>query len=84
MGERQTWSNDPHRKERPATLGSTLAAHLSLIVWCKACRHQVEPDVAEQVERYGAGLSLPDWAARLRCSECGSREVDFVVSGGRR
>ena len=50
---------------RPATLGSTLAAHLCLIVWCKACRHQVEPDVAEQVERYGAGLTLPDWAARL-------------------
>jgi hypothetical protein len=27
----------------PATLGSTLAAHLCLIVWCKACRHQVSP-----------------------------------------
>jgi hypothetical protein len=27
---------------RPATLGSTLAAHLQLIVWCKECRHQVE------------------------------------------
>ena len=40
---------------RPATLGSTLAAHLQLIVWCKDCRHQVEPDVSEQVERYGSG-----------------------------
>jgi hypothetical protein len=69
---------------RPATLGSTLAAHLCLIVWCKACRHQVEPDVAEQVERYGAGLALPDWAARLVCSKCGRQEVDFVVSGSRR
>ena len=69
---------------RPATLGSTLAAHLCLIVWCKACRHQVEPDVAEQVERYGAGLTLPDWAARLVCSRCGGRAVDFVVSGARR
>jgi hypothetical protein len=69
---------------RPATLGSTLAAGLVLIVWCKDCRHQVEPDVAEQVERYGAGLTLLEWAARLRCGKCGSREVDFVVSGGRR
>jgi hypothetical protein len=68
----------------PATLGSSLAAHLQLIVWCKACRHQVEPDVAEQVERYGAGLALPDWAARLVCSRCGSRAVDFIVSGARR
>jgi hypothetical protein len=52
---------------RPATLGSTLAAHLCLIVWCKACRHQVGPDVAEQVERYGPDLSLPEWAVRLVC-----------------
>ena len=69
---------------RPATLGSALAAHLALIVWCKDCRHQVEPDIAEQVERYGAELTLLEWAGRLRCRECGSREVDFVVSGGQR
>src|SRR5215212_5233581 len=54
---------------RPATLGSTLAAHLALIVWCKECRHQVEPDVSEQVERYGAELILPEWAAHIRCGE---------------
>jgi hypothetical protein len=65
----------------PATLGTTLAAHLTLIVWCKACRHQVEPDVAEQVERYGAELPLEEWAARLVCSRCGRQNVDFVVSG---
>jgi hypothetical protein len=65
----------------PATLGSTLAAHLRLIVWCKACRHQVEPDIAEQVDRYGAALPLPEWSTRLICSVCGSQEVDFVVRG---
>lgn len=43
---------------RPATLGRILATHLRLIVWCKACRHQAEPDVAELVERYGAGSSI--------------------------
>ncbi len=68
----------------PATLGTTLAAHLILIVWCKACRHQVEPDVTEQVERYGAGLPLLEWVERLVCSRCGSRDVDFVVSGDSR
>jgi cbb3-type cytochrome oxidase cytochrome c subunit len=45
---------------RPATLGSTLAVHLYLIVWCKACRHQVEPALAEQVERYGAETVVAD------------------------
>ena len=40
----------------PATLGSTLAAHLRLIAWCNACGHQAEPDVAQLVERYGGDL----------------------------
>lgn len=28
--------------------------------------------------------SYPNWSERLVCSACGSREVDFVVSGERR
>jgi hypothetical protein len=38
----------------PATLGSTAAAHARLIVWCRDCRHKVEPDPAALAERYGA------------------------------
>jgi hypothetical protein len=38
----------------PMTLGNAAAAHVRLIVWCKACGHQVEPDPAEMVARYGA------------------------------
>lgn len=49
----------------PATLGSTAAAHLRLIVWCEDCRHQVEPDPAEMAERYGAETTVPDQAARV-------------------
>jgi Zn finger protein HypA/HybF involved in hydrogenase expression len=44
-----------------------------LIVWCKQCRHRVEPDPAEQAER-----------ERLVCSRCGGREIDMVVTGERR
>jgi hypothetical protein len=85
MGNSFMRSRERYRDSgRPATLGSTLKAHLALIVWCKNCRRQVEPDVSEQAERYEAGLVLLEWAGRLRCRECGSREVDFVVCGGRR
>jgi hypothetical protein len=28
----------------PATLGSTAAAGARIVVWCRACRHRVEPD----------------------------------------
>jgi ribosomal protein S27E len=65
---------------KPATLGSTARAHLILRVWCKDCRHEVDLDPAAQAERHGAELPVPDWAARLTCSQCGSRAVDFVVA----
>jgi hypothetical protein len=65
----------------PMTLGEALAAKVRLLVWCKKCWHRAEPDVADQVARYGADTAVPDWAGRLRCSACGERQVDFVVSG---
>ena len=64
----------------PATLGSTAKADLLLRTWCKDCRHSVDIDPGGQVERYGADLSVLEWAARLVCSRCGSRAVDFVVA----
>jgi hypothetical protein len=51
------------------TLGSAAAAHVRLIVWCKDCHHQVEPDPAEMTEHYGAEIAVLDWRARLVCSQ---------------
>jgi hypothetical protein len=76
---RQTALMKPYRGP-PATLGSTAAANVRLIVWCRDCRHQIEPDPAEMAERYGAELAVIDWVKRLTCSQCGSRSVDFVFS----
>jgi hypothetical protein len=76
----------------PMTLGNAAAARVRLIVLCKVCRHQVEPDPAEQItsamftemaQRYGAETTVPDWRERLVCSKCGSRQVDMVVSGAK-
>jgi hypothetical protein len=38
------------------------------------------------VERYGADadMPVPDWHKRLVCSACGSRQIDFVVTGAKR
>ena len=58
----------------------TARAHLLLRVRCKDCRHQVDLDPAEQAERHGADLAVPEWATRLGCSKCGSRRIDFVVT----
>jgi hypothetical protein len=60
------------------------AAYWRLIVWCRACNHQVEPNPAAMAERYGADTAVCDWHKRLICSRCGGREVDFVLTGARR
>jgi Zn finger protein HypA/HybF involved in hydrogenase expression len=65
----------------PMTLGNAAAARVRLIVWCKDCQHQVEPDPAEMAQRYGAATTVPDWRERLICSQCGSRQIDMVVTG---
>jgi hypothetical protein len=66
------------------TLGNAAAARVRLIVWCKECRYQVEPDPAEQARRYGAKMPALEWRERLVCSRCGGRQVDMVVTGERR
>jgi hypothetical protein len=68
----------------PATLGGTAAAQARIIVWCRDCRHQAEPDPAELARRYGADIAIPDWHKRLVCSKCGNRAADFVLIGARR
>jgi hypothetical protein len=35
-------------------------------------------------ERYGADISVLDWHKRLVCSQCGGREIDFVLTGAQR
>ena len=62
------------------TLGNAAAAKVRLIVWCRDCGHQVEPDPAETAARYGADTTVPDWRERLVCSKCVSREIDMVVT----
>ena len=60
------------------TLSNAANAKVRLIVWCKECGHQVEPDPAEMAARYGADTPVLDWRERLVCSECGGRQVDMV------
>jgi hypothetical protein len=66
------------------TLGAATAAGVRLIVWCRACGHQVEPDPAELAKRRGANIPVRDWRERLVCSKCGSRQADMVITGTKR
>ena len=66
------------------TLGEAGKVGVPIMVWCKACQHPDEPDMSVQVANCGEGMTVIDWARLLRCSACGAREADFVVTGGRR
>jgi hypothetical protein len=68
----------------PMTLGNAAAARVRLIVWCRDCRHQVEPDPAEMAQRYGPETTAPDWRKGLVCTQCGSHDTDMVVTRERR
>ena len=64
----------------PMTLGSAAAAHLTLIVWCKDCRHQsTRPGGDGCSVVYQNDDALLEQAIPLLA--VGSRNVDFVVSG---
>jgi len=69
---------------RPATLGGTAGAGTRIVVWCRSCHHQVEPDPVEMARRYGGDVSVLDWKERLVCSKCGGRAVDMVLTGSQR
>ncbi len=76
------WQYD---ESRPLTLGQAQSAKVTIIVWCKRCRYQTEPDIAELVARHGRETTVIGWAARLVCSQCGARhQADFVISGVRK
>ena len=66
------------------SLGNAAAARVRLIVCCKASGRRAEPDPAEIAQRYGAKTVVLDWRDRLVCSQCGSRNIDMVVTGTER
>jgi hypothetical protein len=45
----------------PMTLGGAAAARVRLIVWCKGCQDQIEPDAAEMAYAF-----LASETARLK------------------
>jgi hypothetical protein len=66
------------------TLGGAATAGIRIIVWCKACQHQVDPDPAEVAARHAVDRAVLDWRDRLVCSRCGRRQVDMAVIGTER
>ncbi len=53
--------------------------HMRLLVWCKSCRDQKDADLQAIVDS-GRG-DVPLIELRFRCTNCGNRLTDAVVTG---
>ena len=62
----------------PTPRSTLRARYVAVLVYCKACRHQREADLAALVES-GRG-DVPLVQLRWRCANCRSRLTDFVVT----
>lgn len=70
------------------TLGTSIRAHVWLVVWCKAEGCQTRDNVwmspktlAEHAGRLGETMILLEFVKLLKCSACGGKDIDMVVSG---
>ena len=66
------------------THGNAAAARVRLIVWCKDCQHQIEPDPAEVAARYSVETPVLDWREPARLFSLWQSEVDMVVTRTKR
>jgi hypothetical protein len=66
------------------TLGNAAAARVGLIVWCKDCRHQVEPEpprwLLGTAPKRPCSIGASGWSVLAAAA----RQVDMVVSGTKR
>src|ERR1700755_1708202 len=60
------------------TLGGVLRTHMQSIAWWHACLHQVKPDIAALVERYGAEMEVPEGA--LGCAARSAAAATPILS----
>lgn len=79
VGKGSKWG---HRAPRPVVLGDAVRDGHGLWAFCERCRHQVHLDPASLARKWGYDTTIFDLKSRMRCSRCGSREVDARVDYG--
>jgi len=67
-----------HPDDLPTPRSALRSRYTCVLVWCKSCRHQREADLQRLVDT-GKG-DVPLIKLRFRCSNCGGRLTDWVVT----
>lgn len=63
------------RLGRPERLGPLAARGGAIFCWCNRCAHHARLDGRQLAMALGPDFAVPEIGARLRCSNCGAKDV---------
>ena len=63
------------RLARPERLGALAARGGAIFCWCNRCAHHARIDGRQLTLTLGPDLPVPEVGAKLRCSNCGAKDV---------
>jgi hypothetical protein len=63
------------RLARPDRLGALAARGGAIFCWCNRCAHHARIDGRQLTLTLGPDFPVPEIGAKLRCSNCGAKDV---------
>lgn len=63
------------RSRRAVPLDQLAAQGIAVFCWCNRCSHRARLDSAQLILALGPAFSVAEIGARLRCSNCGAKDV---------
>jgi hypothetical protein len=67
------------RLNRPERLGSLVQRGAGILCWCNRCAHRSRLEARRLSLMLGPDFPVPEVGARLRCTNCGAKDVATSV-----
>ncbi|HEY7609963.1 MAG TPA: hypothetical protein VIF14_12080 [Alphaproteobacteria bacterium] len=74
-GFKERFTAAQERLNRPDRLGALAARGGAIFCWCNRCAHHARIDGRQLTLTLGPDFPVPEVGARLRCSNCGAKDV---------
>ncbi len=63
------------QRRRPERIGEIALRGLAILCWCNRCSHHARLESRQLSLALGPAFPVPEIGARLRCSNCGAKDV---------
>ena len=74
-GFKERFTAAQERLNRPERLGPLAARGGAILCWCNRCAHHARLDGRHLTLALGPDFAVPEVGAKLRCSNCGAKDV---------